>query len=181
MDLLEAYDLGTLYWFGKWHRPWLDALAVAVTYQGNRLVLIGVVAAAVAGLLAAGRRRQAWALLACALLGWGLEWGTKLLVGRPRPHVVWRVIDLPRSPSFPSGHALGSMAVYGGLALVLSRSARGWRKALMIATGVGLSLLIGLTRIYLGVHYPTDVVAGWCAGLACALLAYVLARPPGEG
>ena len=84
----------------------------------------------------------------------------------------WRRVDLPPSPSFPSGHALESTAVYGGLALTLGRRLRRrCPRAVVFALGVALPLLIGFSRVYLSVHYLTDVLAGWAAGLALALLA----------
>ena len=171
MNTIEAYDLGILYYFGSLHRPWLDEAALAVTWLGNTRTLAVVVALAALVFVLVRRRRAGMAIVAASLAAWWLEYGVKRLVGRPRPDVAWRLIDLPGSPSFPSGHALVSMAVYGSLGLLSARTIRGpWRYAVG-GVGFGLPIVIGLTRPYLGVHYLGDVFAGWVAGLACALAA----------
>jgi undecaprenyl-diphosphatase len=172
MDRLDSFDLGTLYWFGSQHRPWLDRLAANLSLLGDFRTLMAFTLLSAVAFLAVRRPRQAGTLVACGLLAWLLEWGTKLLVHRPRPDMAWRLIDLPNEYSFPSGHALASMAIYGAFALLLAPLfPRRPLRFLVLTLGFLLPLLIGLTRPYLGVHYPTDVFAGWCAGLACALLA----------
>jgi undecaprenyl-diphosphatase len=98
--------------------------------------------------------------------------GVKALVGRPRPDVPWRLIALPTSSSFPSGHAADSMTAYASLALIAGRRLRRrWLRVLALVLGLALPLLVGFTRVYLGVHYGTDVLAGWAGGLTLALLA----------
>jgi undecaprenyl-diphosphatase len=95
------------------------------------------------------------------------------------PHLV-EVQDL----SFPSGHAMLSAVTYLTLAALLSRAEQ-YRstRIFLLGTGIVLTLMIGLSRIYLGVHYPTDVLGGWCAGAlwaaACWMIArrYISARP----
>ncbi len=154
------------------HRPWLDPLVIGVTQLGDWQFLLVVVLAVVAFLLIRRRPRTALILAAAALAAFPLSEGVKVLVGRPRPEVPWRLIALPSSYSFPSGHSLESMTVYGALALTLGRRLRGRRfRVMALALCVALPLLIGFSRVYLGVHYPTDVLAGWAAGLALALLA----------
>jgi undecaprenyl-diphosphatase len=181
MNALEAYDLGTLYYLGSLHRPWLDEAARAVTWLGNNGTLAVVVVLAALAFVLLRRRRAGLAIVAASLAAWGLEYGVKRLVGRPRPDVAWRLIDLPASPSFPSGHALVSMAVYGTLGLLIAREVRRpWRYA-VVAVGFALPIVIGLTRPYLGVHYLGDVIAGWVAGLACALTAGSIAEGQNRG
>lgn len=93
-----------------------------------------------------------------------LNWGTKALVDRVRPVVDAPVADAP-GMSFPSGHAMGSTVTYGVLLLVfLPAVPRRWRRPVITAV-VLLVLVVGLTRVGLGVHYPSDVVAGWLFGL----------------
>jgi undecaprenyl-diphosphatase len=175
MELVQATDEGTLFWFENHHRSWLDEAMRVITDLGDRNALIGVVTAAVLGFLLARRPRAAMILLGFALFAWGFSHTVKVVVHRTRPDVAWKRIKLPNEPSFPSGHALNAMADYSLIALLASRSLRRRRmRMLVIAAGLGMGLLIGFTRPYLGVHYPTDVLGGWTAGLACALLAYWL-------
>lgn len=95
----------------------------------------------------------------------------KILWARPRPNLVpW--LDHPRDPSFPSGHAAGSMVVLLLAAMLFSR----WR---LTPVAVALSLVIGLTRPMLGVHWPTDVLAGWLWGAGFALIGAGVAQSMG--
>jgi undecaprenyl-diphosphatase len=178
MERLEAYDLGMLYWFGSWHQPALDQVMIRLTYLGSWNFLATVMLAGVGVFLLNRRPRLAVVLALSAILGWGLEWGVKLLVQRPRPDVVWRLVDLPNQPSFPSGHALCSMAIYGTLGVLGARLVPSKPLAqLMRWAGIVLAVIIGLTRPYLGVHYPSDVLGGWVAGLICVGLAQALTEP----
>lgn len=100
----------------------------------------------------------------------------KSLFARPRPtvvpHLTWVLTE-----SFPSGHAMLSAIVYLTLgALGAQLVTRRWLQVYLVAVAVALTVLIGLTRVYLGVHYPTDVLGGWMAGLGWALLAGLVAR-----
>jgi undecaprenyl-diphosphatase len=140
--------------------------------------MLAVIVVAAVAFLAARRRHFAGIVVVVAVLASGIERLVKITVGRKRPDVAWRLIDLPPEPSFPSGHALNSMAIYGCIALLTARLVPARWRVVVIAAGVGLSLLIGLTRPYLGVHYPFDVLAGWIAGLAFAFLGSALASPP---
>jgi undecaprenyl-diphosphatase len=174
MERVQAADEGILFWFeGGQDRPWLHKAMEIFTFLGNRWTVIAVILIAVLLFWLAGRRRTACIVLAASVLGFGIAQAVKYMVKRPRPDVVWRQGRLPTEPSFPSGHSLNSMAIYGSIALAASRSVRRrLLRWLVIALGLGLPVLIGLSRPYLGFHYPTDVLAGWTAGLACALLAY---------
>jgi undecaprenyl-diphosphatase len=142
------------------------------TLLGNGGVLAGVTIAAVLLLLVLRRWRTASCVTAAALVCLCCNEAVKPLVGRDRPNVSWRFVELPASASFPSGHALGSMTVYGSLALTVGvRLRRRTASVLVIAAGLSLALLIGFTRVYLGVHYLSDVLAGWGIGLTLAMLA----------
>jgi undecaprenyl-diphosphatase len=88
---------------------------------------------------------------------------------RARPVLVPHLTEVADT-SFPSGHAMGSAAVYLSLGLLLARVLRRRiEKTYAIASAMLLTLLVGASRVYLGVHYPTDVLAGWLAGIAWAL------------
>lgn len=171
MESVAGIDQGVLYSFGPLHRPWLDAAARGVTTLGNTEVLV-VLSVAVVLVFALYRRyRFAVGFALVGLASSAVNFGTKWLVGRPRPDVVWRMIRLPDNDSFPSGHALCSMAIYTtAFALFGAMAGRLW----LGWAGVLVGLAVGLTRPYLGVHYPLDVAAGWVAGLGLALVAVPL-------
>lgn len=172
MEFVQAFDEGALFWCENHHTAIGNTVMESVTRLGNAAFVIAVIALAGIVFLLADRRRTAFILLFVSLLALAISQGVKFAIKRERPDVAWRLIDRPHSASFPSGHALHSMAVYGTLALLASRHLR--RRlvcALVLIAGFTLALTIGLSRPYLGVHYPTDVFAGWTAGLACALLA----------
>ncbi|MFM8270977.1 MAG: phosphatase PAP2 family protein, partial [Gemmata sp.] len=95
---------------------------------------------------------------------------------RPRPDLVPHLTHVSTS-SFPSGHAMLSAVVYLTLGALLARlSSKRRAKVFFVGTAILLTLMVGATRVYLGVHYPTDVVAGWCAGVAWATLCWLVAR-----
>ncbi len=182
MEYVQAADGDTLFWFESHHRPWLNVVMKVFTHLGNKWTVIGVLLVAVLVFWLCQRRRTACIVLATAVLGLAISQAVKYTVQRPRPDVAWRLLDRPSEPSFPSGHSLNSMAIYGAIALTASRTLRRRVvRGLVIALGLGLPLLIGISRPYLGVHYPTDVLAGWMLGLACALLAYMADSRWGEG
>lgn len=181
MEYMQAADDGALVWLGNHHQPWLNAVMKAFTLLGDKYTMLAIVAMAATLFYLWGRRRTAGIVLLGALLGIGLSQGCKYAVKRARPDVAWRLAERPRTPSFPSGHSLNSMSILGALGLTLSRTLqrRGVRW-LVIALGLGLPLLVGISRPYLGVHYPSDVLAGWMVGLACALLTFAADQRWGE-
>lgn len=173
MEAIQAADEGVLFSFEN-HR-WIagDPLMKALTHLGDPAPVIAVILAAMLLFFLAGRRRTALILMLVSLLGLGITEATSHVIRRERPDVAWRLIKRPSTSSFPSGHALNSMAIYGSLALLTSRHVRRrFLAGLILVLGFMLPVLIGFSRPYLGVHYPSDVLAGWTAGLACALLAY---------
>ncbi|MDO3431808.1 phosphatase PAP2 family protein [Rhizobium sp. CBN3] len=119
--------------------------------------------------------------------GWLASTLLKILVARPRPDVVPHLIEVS-DLSFPSGHAMVSAVTYLTLGALVARTQR-YRSTRIFVMGAGvfLAVIIGLSRIYLGVHYPTDVFAGWCAGalwaLGCWLISkrFVPSRAPDNG
>ena len=103
------------------------------------------------------------ALAICLAGGAVLSILLKSLFHRVRPETFWVVPET--GFSFPSGHALATMCFYGMLAFLAIRNIEKWRGRLAVITiAVIISLAVGISRIYLGVHYPTDVVAGYAAG-----------------
>jgi undecaprenyl-diphosphatase len=176
LDRLEAYDLGMLYWFTSWRAPWLNEALLWVTMLGDVAVLVAAALAGAAGLLLLRQGRLAAAVLAAGLLAISIDWFVKPAVARPRPDIRAALAEPPASASFPSSHAMGSMAVYATLALMFGRLwPRLWLA--LLAPAVCLSLIVGLTRVMIGVHYPFDVLGGWIAGLLCVSVAVAAAGP----
>jgi membrane-associated phospholipid phosphatase len=134
-----------------------------------------VIALAAAALLAWRGRRGESLLVVCASAGvFVLGPLLKLLFTRPRPvaeHLV--AID---SWSFPSGHSLNSMAVLGLLTVLAIRGRGGLARVLILVLGAFLVFLVGFSRVYLGVHWPTDVLAGWLTGVAWVAISLTIAR-----
>jgi undecaprenyl-diphosphatase len=149
---------------------WLRNSARDVTALGSTSVLL-MVTLAVGGFLALTRNFTAMTLVLAA------TWGGQLICSvlkaglhRARPDIVphW---DTVATPSFPSGHAMMSAVVYLTLGVMLANFVQGRRlKTYIIAVAALLTFLVGASRIFLGVHYPTDVLAGWTAGLVWALV-----------
>ncbi len=167
-------------------RPLVDAAARDITALGSAAVL-GLLTFATCGtLLFCGRRQDAF-LAAAVAIGAGLLNATlKIYFDRPRPPLAEEVF----SPSFPSGHALASMAIYLALGLLLARMAPAWRARIFVtALALLFAALVAFSRVYLEVHYPTDALAGALAGLAWAIAILVAdevyrrrpAPPRGEG
>lgn len=158
---------------GPW---WLEEAARDVTALGSVTVLALVIASVLGFLLIQRRTAAMWLILASTLGGALLTSELKELFGRERPSVVPHLTRV-LSASFPSGHAMLSAVVYLTLGVLLARVEPRFRvRAYLISVALGVTFLVGLSRIYLGVHYPTDVLAGWTAGLAWALLCWLVAR-----
>jgi undecaprenyl-diphosphatase len=152
-------------------------------FQGAVMHISALGSGAVTGLIVlvatlffalSGHVRYAMLMLACSLgtlLGMSL---LKTFYERERPTVVTH-IDPPGGLSFPSGHSMISAALYMTLAVLIARTLDKKRlRVFVVLVGFVLMVMIGLTRLYLGVHYPTDVLAGWTAGLTWALICGVI-------
>jgi undecaprenyl-diphosphatase len=159
---------------------WCELAALELTALGSGTVLT-TITLAVAGYLVIERRFAMTALMLLATVGgMVLSLVLKEIFVRPRPTVV-PPLALVHSTSFPSGHSMSAAVVYLTLGALLARTTPRWRLRLYyLGTALFLSFAIGLTRVYLGVHYPTDVIAGWVAGvlwaLVCELIAQLLQR-----
>jgi undecaprenyl-diphosphatase len=155
---------------------WLQRAATDITSLGSHAVLILLVATVAGFLLTKGRRAATLLLLAGSGGAMLLSWGLKALFARARPDVVEHLVGV-YSPSFPSGHALLSASIYLTLGALLAREfPQAAPRRYCMTVAVTLTLLIGLSRIYLGVHWPSDVLAGWCIGAVWAWGCWVLTK-----
>lgn len=155
---------------------WLAHALTDITSLGGITVLGLITLISVTYLLMISRRSVALLLLISVIGGWGLSNGLKIGIGRPRPDIVPHLIEVG-DLSFPSGHAMVSAATYLTLGALLSElQAIRAAKVFVLAVAVFLTFIIGLSRIYLGVHYPSDVLGGWCGGAAWAMLCWIVAR-----
>ena len=149
---------------------WLDLVARDITSLGGTAVLVLLTVAAL-GYLLLVRKWSAAIFVAISIVGGTLiSTALKHIFDRPRPDVVPHAVEVT-SASFPSGHAMLAMTTFLTLGAVLAevqptRSSRVY----LISWAVLMALLVGASRVYLGVHWPTDVLAGWCVGSAWALL-----------
>jgi undecaprenyl-diphosphatase len=189
---VERADVAILRWLREHEAPWLDVLALAGTALGS-----GIAAYLVLGVSAVlfwrARHHLSALLLLVTLVGARAMIGLlKEFYDRPRPglfgdevRALGMTFDYPESASFPSGHAITAVAVFGTLAYLVARlePTRAQRRATLIAA-LALIVVIGFARVYFAVHYPSDVVAGFFAGIVwatcCAfaleLAAYVTRR-----
>jgi undecaprenyl-diphosphatase len=153
---------------------WLPEAARDVTSLGSMIVL-GIITVTVVGyLFLAGRSAMAWLMLIAVVGGIVISDLLKLVFERARPDVVAPAARV-FTTSFPSAHATMSAITYLTIGAILARSqASPTISVYFMSLAAFLTVLIGVSRIYLGVHYPTDVLAGWCIGAAWALGCWAL-------
>ena len=161
----EGLDNRILFGMHAHDAPLLTHFAFALTFVGSPLALVPAILAAAGGLWAMRLRRDA-TLLVLGIGGSGmLDIALKLHFRRIRPDVPWALVS-EHSFSFPSGHSVGAVVLYGLLAyLVWSHLRAMWQQVAVVLAALALVAGIGLSRIYLGVHYPTDIAAGYAVGL----------------
>jgi undecaprenyl-diphosphatase len=155
--------------------PWVEGAVRDLTALGSNVVLL-IFTTAVAVFLAVRRQSHALTLVLVSTGGgFLLAQALKLAFSRPRPDLVPHLAHVS-STSFPSGHSMFSAVVYLTLGALLSQLVKERvLKAYFLGVACFLTFVVGLSRVYLGVHYPTDVLAGWSAGLAWALLCWMAA------
>jgi len=152
---------------------WLPGVAIDLTSLGSTSVLTLITLATVGYLLTDKNWRSALLVLIAVCGGALLTTLFKELMARPRPDIVLHLVKVT-NPSFPSGHAANSAATYLTLGALLAQVNEGRRaKIYLVGLAVIITLMIGVTRIYLGVHWPSDVIAGWCLGSAWALFCWL--------
>jgi membrane-associated phospholipid phosphatase len=150
--------------------PPLAIAATIITNIGSPVATDVVTGVAVVASLLRRRARPACYLLLVRALELGVETGLKAVVGRPRP-IVPAALTTASESSFPSGHAAGTAALCASLLILLLPRLRRVPATLLTVLGVVFCLAVAASRIALGVHYPSDVVAGLLLGTGCAVAA----------
>jgi undecaprenyl-diphosphatase len=161
----QQFDTAVLRWLGAHHTPTLTTIMTEVTPLGTGIVVLTVVGVTTAFLWHTEHKHSARMLLAATAGNILLNNVLKLFFDRARPSVFeWGTHAA--SSSFPSGHAMSATVVYGTVAYLLARLQKhGWARAITLTLAVIMIVLICLTRLYLGVHYPSDVLGGVIFGL----------------
>lgn len=169
LSLRDPADLSRL--AGPW---WLEETMFEITALGGYTLILLLVVAVVGFLVVAGYHGPALFVSLSIFTGWLASHGLKSFYDRPRPDIVPQ-LDIVHTASFPSGHAMMTTVVYLTLAAVVARLTDSLRlRIYVIAVAVVISLLVGLSRVYLGVHWPSDVAAGWALGAAWAALSWLV-------
>ena len=160
--------------------PWLEEAARDITALGGVAVLTLLIALVVIHFVLRGKWRTGAFLAFVVLAGTLISNALKAFFDRPRPDLTG--IVHVATASFPSGHATVSAVAYLTLGVVLARAADRLRlKVFYLAAAIVLTGIVGLSRLYLGVHYPTDVAAGWALGGAWAILCALATAPEQRG
>ena len=155
---------------------WLPEVGRDLTALGGVAVLTLIILAVVGFLLLQEKRRLMWLVLGATVSGLLLSSALKHIFDRPRPGLVPHLSDV-YTTSFPSGHSMLSAIAYLTLGSLMAHSVQKRSiKFYFVAVALMLTFLVGVSRVYMGVHFPTDVLAGWSAGLAWALLWWLVAQ-----
>jgi membrane-associated phospholipid phosphatase len=171
-----AADHAVLAWMVAHRHPQLTSSAIAVTTLGSPsgVAILAVVAAAMSWWRMKTARPAILILMTVAAAG-AVSTLTKVVVGAHRPpHAVQLITET--DPSFPSGHVTGTLALLGAVAVVVRHHARPAASMLMTAMAAVVSAVVALTRLYLGVHWLTDVVGGLLLGATATVLAHLMYR-----
>jgi undecaprenyl-diphosphatase len=167
-DAMFPFDVSIMNWMGAHRVHWIEVGLVSLTALGTGVVVMTIALISALFLRLTEHRYSALLLLITTAGGIILNNLLKLGYSRPRPHIFpWATTAV--SSSFPSGHAMSSAIVYSTVSLLAARLAK--RKAtrwLLVVFALFMILVIGTSRVYLGVHYPSDVLAGTLIGLAWA-------------
>lgn len=169
LSLRDPSDLARL--AGPW---WLEEAMFEITALGGYTLILVLTLAVVGFLVVAGHHGPALFVSLSILTGWLASQGLKSFYARERPDIVPQ-LDIVHTASFPSGHAMMTTLVYLTLATVVARlTDRTSLRVYVIAAALLISFVVGLSRIYLGVHWPSDVAAGWALGAAWAALSWLV-------
>ena len=164
----QAFDDAVLHWVGAHQLPWVDAALVEITLLGTGTVVLAIAGIAGLFLYLTSHRYSALLLVVATAGGIVLNGVLKFGFARPRPQIfTWGTHAV--TSSFPSGHAMSATIVYGTVAYLAARlQPQRWARWMTMALAGLAILLICVSRVYLGVHYPSDVAAGIVVGFAWA-------------
>ena len=155
---------------------WVEELMRDVTALGGLGILAGLTLAVAGFLWLQGNRRSMWLMLLAVAGGQAMSTLAKAGFDRPRPDLVPHGMQV-YTASFPSGHSMMAAVTYLTLATLVARvQPTRALKAYVLTLAVLVTVAVGVSRVYLGVHWPTDVLAGWAAGAAWALGCWLIAR-----
>jgi undecaprenyl-diphosphatase len=183
-SIVYRVDQGVQAWFGHVRQPAATVILSAATSIGGAAGLTALVSVVAALLLARRERASAIFVLVTAGAGALLNLGLKLIFARARPDLASAIAEA-RWYSYPSGHAMSSFIIFGALAYLVLRQPWPWvARSAGLAVAVTVVVLVGLSRVYLGVHWASDIAGGWSAGtvwLISAVAAFeMLLRVRGE-
>jgi undecaprenyl-diphosphatase len=172
---LRNIDQGAMRVVHSWYTPEMTRVMLTFTFMGSWEFIASCVGLLIFALLYGRRTREA-ASLAVAVGGSAvLNVGLKLWFHRLRPEVPWVLVH-ESSFSFPSGHAVVAFCFYATITLLLARRGRVATRAISTVSAIFIILGIGTSRVYLGVHYPSDIAAGYLVGIVWVAATLVAAR-----
>jgi undecaprenyl-diphosphatase len=168
----DTWDRPLMLALAAGREPWLTWWMKFLSIAGSGLIEIPLALLLVLGLVLRKRKVEAWWYAAAALSGWALSGLAKLAVQRPRPHIIPRLMHGGGWFSYPSGHSMLAPIIFG-LGIIVW--AAPWPSPALRRAALALAALfalgIGFSRVYLGVHYPSDVLGGLLLGIAWSALA----------
>lgn len=176
---VARFDAAVGAWIQSWRSPGLTVVMKGFTFLGGTLFVAAVVVSILVVSAWGTRRPGRGALFVAMVVAGGMVLSTvsKGRFDRPRPPAGNALIPLPESYSFPSGHTMASLCLGAALGYVVLRSGlRGWWRTLALAGCALYPVLVGTSRVYLGVHWPSDVLASWLLGGAWLALVIGLAQ-----
>lgn len=167
-----GFDHPIQMWAHSYATSQLDLWMLGFSMLGSPPLMFFLCSVIVIALWRRRRRGDAWFFIAATVGAGLLNQAGKFAFGRARPEL-WVVIDPRLDKSFPSGHAMGTMALYAAIVVLLWHTKM--RASAIILGGV-LVFLIGLSRVYLSMHWPSDVLCGWLASLSWVIGLYLIRR-----